>query len=329
MRARRFVRRRGRAHQQASVRQRCQPVHPRRRHRPWIRSPHRGRHGRRERADSRAHGLAWLRRLEGQPFWRLPRLRRRRRALLHPPEEHHATLARQYCQGRRIRHAHGQVTPRGAARAAPTQGTPCFNQGVPFCFRDLDAGHLQPHFVYLAPRTGGRPGNRSSAMSIQNLLHQILQSGKGLAQDTGSALNKSGIAQGSLGGFGGGALAGGALGLLLGNKKFRKMGGKLAGYGGAAALGALALKTYQDWQARQSTATPGAVTAPASAQAAPLRLTDVETPQMEQHSRAMLAAMIAAAKSDGHVGTEERQMIEAEIERLAPAEADMRWLHDE
>lgn len=166
-------------------------------------------------------------------------------------------------------------------------------------------------------------------MSIQNLLHQILQSGKGLAQDTGTALNKSGIAQGSLGGFGGGALAGGALGLLLGNKKFRKMGGKLAGYGGAAALGALALKTYQDWQARQSTATPGAVTAPASAQAAPLRLTDVETPQMEQHSRAMLAAMIAAAKSDGHVGTEERQMIEAEIERLAPAEADMRWLHDE
>lgn len=166
-------------------------------------------------------------------------------------------------------------------------------------------------------------------MSIQNLLHQILQSGKGLAQDTGSALNTSGIGQGALGGFGGGALAGGALGLLLGNKKFRKMGGKLAGYGGAAALGALALKTYQDWQARQATPRPGAISAPESAQAKPLRLTDVETPQMEQHSRAMLAAMIAAAKCDGHIGADERALIEAEVERLAPDDHDRRWLHDE
>lgn len=166
-------------------------------------------------------------------------------------------------------------------------------------------------------------------MSIQNLLSQILQSGKGLAQDAGTSFNKQSLSQSSLGGFGGGALAGGALGLLLGNKKFRKMGGKIAGYGGAAALGALALKTYQDWQNRQAVPHPGAATPSAPTAPAPLRLTDTETPMMEQHSRAMLAAMIAAAKSDGHIGTEEKNLIEAEARRLSPHEADQRWLHAE
>ena len=42
--------------------------------------------------------------------------------------------------------------------------------------------------------------------------------------------------------------AGGLLGLLLGNKKARKMAGGVAGYGAAAALGALAFKAYQNWQ---------------------------------------------------------------------------------
>lgn len=167
-----------------------------------------------------------------------------------------------------------------------------------------------------------------SYMSIQNLLQQILQSGTGLAKDAGSALNKSTGSQNPLGGFGGGALMGGALGLLLGNKKFRKMGGNVAGYGGAAALGALALKAYQDWQGRQTTPQAGA-SAPAPAQAEPLRLTNVETPLMEQHSRAMLAAMIGAAKADGHIGTDERALIEAEVERLPSTDADRRWLHEQ
>ncbi|MFT0849481.1 tellurite resistance TerB family protein [Achromobacter sp. F4_2707] len=167
-------------------------------------------------------------------------------------------------------------------------------------------------------------------MSIQNLFQQILQSGKGLAQDAGTALSKqSSSTQNPLGGFGGGALMGGALGLLLGNKKFRKMGGKLAGYGGAAAVGALALKTYQDWQSRQASPQPGATANAAPAAATPLRLTNVETPLMEQHSRAMLSAMIAAAKADGHIGPEEKAMIEAEVQRLAVNEADQRWLHAE
>src|SRR5690606_16953916 len=89
-------------------------------------------------------------------------------------------------------------------------------------------------------------------MSIQQLLQQVLQSGQGLVQDATSATRQNTGLASKMGGFGGGALAGGALGLLLGNKKFRKMGGKFATYGGAAALGALALKTYQDWQQKSS-----------------------------------------------------------------------------
>lgn len=166
-------------------------------------------------------------------------------------------------------------------------------------------------------------------MSIQNLFQQILQSGKGLAQDAGSTLNKQSLSQSSLGGFGGGALMGGALGLLLGNKKFRKVGGSLAGYGGAAALGALALKTYQDWQQRQAVPHAGATTGTAPSPAAPLRLTEVQTPMMEQHSRAMLSAMIAAAKADGHIGPEEKQLIEAEVARMSADDSDRRWLHEE
>lgn len=166
-------------------------------------------------------------------------------------------------------------------------------------------------------------------MSIQHLLQQILQSGQGLAQDAGSALSKQSSSENPLGGFGGGAVMGGALGLLLGNKKFRKMGGSLAGYGGAAALGALAFKTYQDWQKRQTTPHAGATSGTAPTPASPLRLTDVETPLMEQHSRAMLAAMIAAAKADGHIGPEEKALIEAEVQRLSSSESDRRWVHEE
>lgn len=122
---------------------------------------------------------------------------------------------------------------------------------------------------------------------------------------------------------------GGALGLLLGNKKFRKMGGNLAGYGGAAALGALALKTYQDWQNRQTTPQAGATSGTSPSPAAPLRLTNVETPLMEQHSRAMLSAMIAAAKADGHIGPDEKTLIETEVQRLNATDADRRWVHEE
>ncbi len=91
-------------------------------------------------------------------------------------------------------------------------------------------------------------------MSARQLLDQLLQSGQGLLSDTTSRVQNATGGKGSsfLTGLGGGALGAGALGLLLGSKKARKIGGKVAMYGGMAALGALAYRAYGDWQRSQA-----------------------------------------------------------------------------
>jgi len=164
-------------------------------------------------------------------------------------------------------------------------------------------------------------------MSIQQLLQQVLQSGQGLVQNAASGVKQNDGLASKLGGFGGGALAGGALGLLLGNKKMRKMGGKFAAYGGAAALGALALKTYQDWQ-QQSSGQPAAAAgqnAAAAAAATAHPQPALPASQLEEHSRIILAAMIAASKADGHIGAEERHLLDAEIAKLSNHPEDLAW----
>lgn len=105
-------------------------------------------------------------------------------------------------------------------------------------------------------------------MNTRGLLDQLLKSGQDLLQNkAGASQNKS--ASGGLGGLlsgasgsgglggllsgaGGGALAAGAMGLLLGNKKVRKVGGKVAIYGGLAALGVLAYKAYGNYNAQKA-----------------------------------------------------------------------------
>lgn len=171
-------------------------------------------------------------------------------------------------------------------------------------------------------------------MSIQQLLQQVLQSGQGLVQDATSVTKQNTGLASKMGGFGGGALAGGALGLLLGNKKFRKMGGKFATYGGAAALGALALKTYQDWQQKSSTQQAGATpvaqqSIPASAPQQFPSAPTVPASQLEDHSRLILAAMISASKADGHIGAEERQLLDEEISKLTSHPQDLAWFDNQ
>ena len=114
-------------------------------------------------------------------------------------------------------------------------------------------------------------------MSARQLLDQLLQSGQGCFP-TPARASRTPPGQGSsfLTGLGGGA-GRGRLGLLLGSKKARKIGGKVAMYGGMAALGALAYRAYGDWQRKQgagATATP------------PQTLDRLPAPQAEQHSSA-------------------------------------------
>ncbi|MGH8485111.1 MAG: tellurite resistance TerB family protein [Pseudomonas sp.] len=173
-------------------------------------------------------------------------------------------------------------------------------------------------------------------MNTRGLLDQLLKSGQDLLQNQagkspagksgGSAGlgdllgGKSGGGLGSLlSGAGGGALAAGAMGLLMGSKKARKYGGKALTYGGLAALGVLAYKAYGNWQAKQGT----------TAQGEPQTLDRLPPAQVEQHSQAILKALVAAAKSDGHVDERERALIEGEFVKLSSDQELQHWLHAE
>lgn len=158
-------------------------------------------------------------------------------------------------------------------------------------------------------------------MSIQGILQQLLQSAQGMAggsqvSDAGQRHDRSS----SMPSFAGGALTGGALGLLLGNKKFRKLGGNVAAYGGMAALGAVAYRAYGEWQKSQRASE---VQSPVPTPQAFAQLPD---PELERHSRMVVAAMISAAKADGHIGEEEQTLLDAEFHKLQSTADDQRWL---
>lgn len=158
-------------------------------------------------------------------------------------------------------------------------------------------------------------------MSIQNMLEQLLRSGTQSFENTKQS--------GDLGKYAAGAAAGGALALLLGSKRGRKLGGTALKLGSMAAIGALAWKVYQDHQARQPARTPaGAAGVPQGAPSAP-SFAALPAPQLELRGQAMLKAMIAAAKADGHMDDRERGLVEAELTRLDADPDTRRWVADE
>ncbi|HBO8858639.1 tellurite resistance TerB family protein [Pseudomonas aeruginosa] len=162
-------------------------------------------------------------------------------------------------------------------------------------------------------------------MNTRGLLDQLLKSGQEMLQNkSGGKPGASGGGQlGSLlsgAGAGGGALAAGAIGLLLGNKKARKFGGKAITYGGLAALGVIAYKAYNNWQQQQNGAAP---------QAQPQTVDRLPEAQAEVHSHAILQAIVGAAKADGHIDERERQMIEGEVAKLTSDREVQGWLERE
>ena len=175
-------------------------------------------------------------------------------------------------------------------------------------------------------------------MNTRGLLDQLLKSGQEMLQNkAGGSQNKSSGGLGGLGGLlggaggsagnlggmlsgaGGGALAAGAMGLLMGNRKARKFGGKALAYGGLAALGVIAYKAYGNWQAQQGTAP----------KTEPQTLDRIPAAQVEEHSQAILKALVAAAKADGHVDDRERELIEGEFTKLDNDQQLQHWLHAE
>lgn len=161
-------------------------------------------------------------------------------------------------------------------------------------------------------------------MSILNLLDQILQSGQGAVKNAGSQVQNAG--QGNplgalLTGAGGGALAAGTIGLLMGSKKARKIGGSALKYGGLAALGVVAYKAFSTWQQNNAVS---------AGQAPALRTADrIPAAEAEFHGKAVLRALIAAAKADGHIDDREREMIDQSIAQLTNDREVQLWVDGE
>jgi uncharacterized membrane protein YebE (DUF533 family) len=149
----------------------------------------------------------------------------------------------------------------------------------------------------------------------KSLLDQFLGgSAAGGLRNAGQSLKNQLDQQSGSGGFVRGAAAGGLLGLLLGGKGLGKAAGGVLGYGGAAAIGALALKAYQDYQQKKS----------GVASLTPEQFANL-TPDALPHAQpaadggsfqlVLVRAMIGAAKADGHVDADEQQRLFAEVER--------------
>lgn len=143
-------------------------------------------------------------------------------------------------------------------------------------------------------------------MALKDMLDQMLAAGRGLAtQGQAYAEQKLNVPSdgperdAALSNLGTGALAGGALALLLGTGAGRKLAGTAAAIGGIGALGKVAYDAFQSWQADQSTTAVQSGTP----------LGQLTGDAAEQRSRLLFRAMIAAAKADGHIDEAERAAI--------------------
>ena len=113
--------------------------------------------------------------------------------------------------------------------------------------------------------------------------------------------------------LGKGAIAGGLLGILMtqGGRRILGTGAKI---GGAALIGGLAHKAYEDWQARKDHRSSDNSFDPTAAEGSAFLASDVD--MADDLATRILQAMIAAAKADGHVTMEERGRIDAQLANL-------------
>lgn len=167
-------------------------------------------------------------------------------------------------------------------------------------------------------------------MNVSSILNQLLKQaggpspGQGSGNDmdigkmVGSLTSQLAGSQGAAGGIDvKSLLGGGALGMLVGSKRGRKLGGKALKYGALAGVGYLAWNAYQNHQKGSSQASSQAL---AQREGQPLE--QLEGQAQEQRGLEILQAMIMAARADGHVDADERALITREIDSLG-ADAEL------
>jgi len=138
-----------------------------------------------------------------------------------------------------------------------------------------------------------------------------------------------GLGGGLGGGLVGGALSGGLISAVLGSKKGRKMGGKVLAYGGTALVAGHAYKAWRDYSNRQKPQNHARDTDLASIPADSGFAPEQERGEDDVDFRlALVRAMIAAAKSDGHIDQAEHKRIAAQIEQFELGASEKAFLFD-
>ena len=161
----------------------------------------------------------------------------------------------------------------------------------------MDINNLLNNF-FGSQNTTNESQTEKGSFDISNLAEKA----KGLGQKA---------TQGGINSFAGGAVAGGLLSLLLSNNKARDIAGGALGYGGAAVLGVLAHKAYQNFQAgKQSKDPQNPVLQDQS------NMSDSSLKDDHNFGIILIKGMIAAAKSDGHIDSIEQNKILSEIEKM-------------
>lgn len=177
-------------------------------------------------------------------------------------------------------------------------------------------------------------------IDAQKLLEQFLGSAgaqrQGEARPGGGADGLSGRLgnlSGGLGGMAGGAAMGGLAALLLGSKTGRKLAGSALKVGGMAVLGGIAYKAWRDWQASKGmrSKVPPDPTGMKDVTPAPEGTPFLPAPAKERNELglAILVAMIAAAKSDGHIDAAEQRRIFDQIDAAGLGAEEKAFLMDE
>ncbi len=150
-------------------------------------------------------------------------------------------------------------------------------------------------------------------MDVRALFDQLLQSGQelvskgqNLAEQKLNIPREGAQRDAALSSMGKGAAIAGAAAVLLGTSAGRGVSGLALKLGSLAAVGGLVYKTFQDWQAKQA----GAPVDPGPS------VTALSGPQLDKRSMALLRAMLAAAKVDGHIDEDEQAKIDVYLQKL-------------
>lgn len=176
-------------------------------------------------------------------------------------------------------------------------------------------------------------------MNASKILQQLMKQASG-SQSGSSGVDVKGMLSGlsrQLGGDGSGKnhhgsggldikslLGGGAMGMLVGSRRGRSMGGKALKYGAIAGVGMLAWKAWQSAQTAKSSDT-SARQAQANAEEGE-RVEILSGEFQERRSLELLQAMIMAARADGHIDEQEQALITEQIDALGADQEMHDWV---